>query len=133
MPAIESELYTYLQTQAGLTALVSDRIYPMRGPEIFPGDFITYQKLVGSRLISHQGDSNLATVRFQFSCWSPDYLAAKEVARQVVKALSGFNGTMGTTAAGGTTVELELDDYDEQTRLHRTIIDVRFLHRESIT
>ena len=131
---IEEALYTHLSGNAGLSALVSNRIYPMIMPQDVALPAVTYQKISGERMHTLQTDPGVASPRFQFNCWGSSYSSAKAVAVKVKDALKDFTGTLG--GAGGVTVlrvvgpEDELDDYDAETETFRTILDFFIWHQE---
>lgn len=131
MAGIEEGLYDYLKNYAGISSLVSSRIYPMVMPDeaVFPN--LVYQKISGIRSASHDGHSGLAHPRFQISCWAETYPAAKMLARQVVLALHGYTGLMGTVKCQAAFIDNETDDLDEGTKLFRVIVDVLIWHAEA--
>lgn len=124
MPSLEDGLYTFLAAQAGISALVGTRIYPLVAPEGAVMPCIVYQRIGGSRVVSHSGDSELARPRIQVSAWAETYDEAKSIAEAVVAATSGYSGTWGSVSIGAVEVEDGPDDYDEATRLYRKINDL---------
>ena len=87
---IAEALWARLQAVAGVTALVSARVYPLllRQNPTYPA--VTYEKVSGPRIENLQGLSGLAHPRFQFSCFGDDYEEADSVAEQVRLALEGY-------------------------------------------
>ncbi len=132
MPAFETGLYSYLSNYAPLVALVSNRIYPNIAPHEATYPLVVYQKISGPREATHDGNAGLARPRFQFSCYSPDYLAAKNVALRVVQGLHGFSGLMGTFTTDAF-IDNELDLFDEETRNHRIVVDALIWHNEDVS
>lgn len=127
-------MVAYLKGYAGLTALVSTRIYPQPLPQGATLPAVTYKRISTPRVMSHSGASGLAMPRFQFDCWSEDVLEARQVANQVRIALTAFRGTMG--GAGGVSVQggfpkNELGDYDPTPGRYRAILDVVIHHQEA--
>lgn len=133
MANIEEALFTRLSTFAGITALLSTRIFPLRAPDQLVVPFIVYQKITGNREQSHTGSSNLANPRFQVSCWGSTYASAKAVSRQVVLALDAFKGVVSGVDIQFSDIESEVDTFDEDTKLYRVLLDVIFWHQEVIT
>lgn len=125
----------FLEAQPGIAAFVDDRIFYMKMHDTETLPAIVVQQTGGRREISHSGSSKLTRARYQISSWAKEAPDAKDVSQQVVKALNGFNGQMGSPGieVGGTVIELELDDYDANTKHYRTLVDVSFWHRENIT
>lgn len=112
--SIETALYSYLTSYAGLTALVGDRIYPLVIPEQAGLPAIAYQRISTRITYSHDGDSELDRTRFQFACVAKTAKEAREVAEQVVAALSAYSGPMDGLNVGASFIENRLDGYEPQ-------------------
>ena len=112
--SIETALYSYLASYAGLTALIGDRIYPLVIPEQASLPAIAYQRISTRFTYSHDGDSELDRPRFQFSCVAATAKAAREVRDQVVAALSAYSGDMQGVNVGVSFIENEMDGYEPQ-------------------
>ena len=130
---IEEALYAFLAATAGVTALVSTRIYPQVIPQDAVLPAIAYQRISGPRVHSQSGASGLAYPRFQFTCQAATYSAARQVANAVRAALDGYRGTMG--GAGGVSVGAafvanEIDGYSEESGEHTVRLDVVIYHAE---
>lgn len=98
---IEAGLVAYLNARAGLTAIVSDRIYPLLVPQAEKGapdnyPAATYQIIDEPNEHSLAGVSQLAHPRVQLTGWGRTYGAALQVRDALVDAMDGFRGTMGT-------------------------------------
>lgn len=122
---LESGLVTYLEANGGLTLLTGARIYPLRLPQSPTLPAVVYQQISNAPEYSHEGSSNLAQVRIQFSCWSTTLLEAKQIADELEAALGGYRGLIGgrdTTAF----VDNRQSDDDPETGLYREIVDVIF-------
>lgn len=117
---VESDLYGYLSTYAGLTALISTRIYPLVAPQNVTKPYCTYQKISLERKYSHQGFSDLQRPRLQVSCYGETYGQARTVADQLIVALEAWPGAANIQAVF---VENEIDLYDYDTGLHYTPVD----------
>lgn len=123
---LEQALYSYLSTYAGLTALVSTRIYPVTMPQGVTYPAVTYTRISAPRIHAMGRDTGLASPRVQVDCWGSSYSSVKGVAAQVRAALQDFSGLMG--GAGGVTVqrafiEGDRDLYESDTQTHRTSMD----------
>lgn len=112
MADIEAGLFAFLSADAGISAVVGTRIYPLRVPEDATLPALAYHKISGPSEHSKDGDMNLNHPRFQFTCWADKYADAKAGRTAVVAALNGFanGGTMG----GAVVVEqvIVTDDMD---------------------
>lgn len=128
---IEEGLYAHLSGLAGLTALISNRIYPLKAPQdaIYP--LVVIQRVSGPRVYSHDGASGLAYPRFQISSWGRSAAEAKAVANQVRIGMNGFKGTMGDDVeVDACFLATELDRYDPETERYGTLLDFIIWHHE---
>lgn len=130
---IGEALYSYLSGYAGLTALVSKRIYPNKLPQktVYPA--VTYQRISGSRDHEFKTDSSLVHPVYQISCWDTSRKGADAAAKQVRLALQNYSGTMG--GVGGVVVsavlmEDEPEDYEPDTEIYSTKMDFEIWHYE---
>jgi len=123
---IERTLYDLLRQDAGVSATVADRIYPVRLPDEVILPAIVYLKASCIRYASHGGPSKLASSRFQLDCYSADYLEAKQLALAAVTALHGKKG--GDIQAAFN--ENETDGFSTDSGIYRVTADVLIWHRE---
>lgn len=131
MPVLEEPLYDYLSTE--LAPSVSDRVYPLRGPEGAGLPYVTYQRISTVRSYGHDPfglERAWVQARVQFTVWAAEAQVAIEVAEAVVAALSGYSGPMGSLSVGRADVVFEMDDYQPATKLYRRIVDVLFAYQE---
>jgi hypothetical protein len=111
---IEEDIYSDLSGFAGLSALISTRIYPLRMPQggTFPA--VVYTRVSGSRINNLDGE-NIQNPRFQVDCWAESYSAAKAVAAQVESAFAAASFTSVLIA--------DRDDRDDTTEIYRVSMD----------
>ena len=126
MTTFYQDLFTYLQTQTGLTSLIDTRLHPARLPQdpTFPS--VVFKKISKPRIVSQQGDSGLSNPRYQFTCWAIRYSVAEEIAQELRISLSGFKGTMNGRRVYAAFNENELDHVDPDTGAYAQIVDVIF-------
>jgi hypothetical protein len=135
---IDDSMYTYLSTFAGLTALVSKRVYPIVMPLncILPA--VSYQRISTERTHAFQADATLASATYQVSSWAKTdtvrkgYSHTQLVSTQVRTALQNFSGALGS---GGVTVSAvlligELSDYDTSTETYAIHQDFEVWYQE---
>lgn len=130
---IETAIQSALSADAGVAALVGDRIYYTRAIQDTAKPYIVFSKVGGVRMHTHQGAAGLVHARFQFSAFAETYIAAKNVQVEVQDVLQGFQGTLG--GAGGVEVytchyENEIDFYEDDTRLYHVAADYMFWYSE---
>ena len=110
--SIESDLYATLSGAAGVTALVSTRIYPNLVPENVANPCIDYSLITGTKLHTLIGQNDMRRALIQISCHGDTYASAKAVAVAVIAALQG-NGYQ----------QSEFDFYDSTTQTHTVAVD----------
>jgi hypothetical protein len=90
---IETALYTILSNNAGVSALVVARIYPIQPPPNAVSPYVLYQQVSGASDVSFDGATGFARSTWQVSCWASTYVVALRVSEAVRKALNGYSGT----------------------------------------
>ena len=113
---IETDLYTTLSGNAGVSALVGTRIYPNLVPESAANPCIDYSTVAETRVDTIAGVSDMRRSMMQISCHADTYAAAKGLAEAVFSALDG-NGYL----------ESAIDSYDPTTQVHSVYVTWRFL------
>lgn len=116
---VEELLYSCLKNCAGLSALVGDRIYPVRAPQGVTAPFCVYTKISNNRQYAMGGYANVQRHRFQVSCYGATYSSAKNVAAQVTAALEAWvaNEIKAAFAIN------EIDMYEKDTGLYHIPVD----------
>mgnify|MGYP000949950111 CR=1 FL=1 len=79
----ETELYAVLAAAAGLTALVSTRIYPDAIPEDSALPAVVYSRASTDPVLSVSGQKFAETARFQITAWDKTRTSSAAVADQV--------------------------------------------------
>ena len=132
MADVTEALYSQLAATAGLTALVSTRIYPdlMPQPPTLPA--VVYQMISNVREERHGGQTGDARPRFQVTCWASTALAAAAVAVQVRLAVMAMSGTIAAVAVIGAWNAGESRGYEPDTLRHFVAVDFFVAHREAV-
>lgn len=123
---IEELLFTRLSTFAGLTALVSTRIYPVIMPQETVKPAVTYQLISSPREVAMGSDPGLVKARFQLNAWATTALEARNVIKQVRLALERYR----VAGVEDCFIETEYDVFDEAAILHGRGLDVIVHHTE---
>lgn len=110
---MEEALTDHLMAQAGLTALVSNRITWGRRPQGSALPAVVLHVISRTPQYTMGGASDITSQRIQVDCWGDSYGSAKATARQVTAALSGLKTTVGGVEFLGSFKEGERDS-DEQ-------------------
>lgn len=124
--SIESDLYSGLTGHAGLSALISTRLYPDVAAQNATRPYAVYQRIstVKTQAISGVVVSELP--RFQFSIYADTALSALNVAAQVQAALLAFAGSSVTIYERP--LENERTVYEDESKLFRRDFDAQILH-----
>ena len=112
---IGDAIFQRLNGFAGLSALVSGRIYPARPPQNATRPYVVYHEQAPIDLapeINESGD--LVQSRFQIDAWAETASAAKAVGQQVRLALRDFSGTAAGVRIDDIRAEGGFDDFDEE-------------------
>lgn len=122
---MEEAVTALLLADAGLTALVGNRIHWMRLPQSVEGmPYVNLQTVSGIRDYHMGGPSGLTQHRLQVDAWGASYGSAKAAARAAAAVLSGHRGT--TLRGGFIDSERDFADADsgDVNRLFRTSFDI---------
>ena len=128
---IGEALYGYLSTYAGLTALISTRLYPDILPQTPTYPAVTMQLI--SRVRDHlfHADSTMAKSRYQFSCFGLTRTSAKVVSKQIRLALQNYSGMMGgLVSVSAVEIDGEIDNYETDVKVYSTMLDFLIWHEE---
>jgi hypothetical protein len=114
-----------LSATAGVTALVSNRIYPVTATQNATLPYITYSIVSVNPTDTKDRPSHLDAVRLQVDCWAATYMAAEAIHGAVRDAIDAY--TIGETVAGvvldGIKYETENDTLDEDVDIFRKSAD----------
>jgi hypothetical protein len=110
---LEEALVLQLQNDAGVSALVSTRIYPLVVPQDATLPAIAYQRISGPRAYSHSGPTGAVQARMQITSVASDYSGAKALSAAVRSAMRSFRGT------GGLDVDAVFEENESDTWMDR--------------
>lgn len=120
----EQTLFACLNNDSGVGALVNGRVVPLFVPQDGAFPCVVYQKISGPRVHSLKGQSGLARIRIQISCWALSFPEAKQVCEAVRLAIA--KGIPGAEMNDGP------DDYEPDTKRYRVDTDVFIWQKEDI-
>ena len=134
---IEAVIFTRLSGFAGLSALVSDRIYPVTLPQNVEMPAVTVALVSDIRIQAMGGFTGLVRARYQVTSWSgehddgtagnPDEAVA--VAKQLISALDGWTNTVGTVVQHSEVIN-KLQRHEADTQTYFVPVDVRISYEE---
>ncbi len=124
MGTIDSALYSRLSGHAGLSTLVSNRIYPPPVPQNPTYPLCTYQEIDRYPIHVFQGTAGVKHIRYQIDSWGATLASAKAVAAQVEAALDCYSGTSDGIVIKNSFLEAQRPSpYDDAEGVHRVIQD----------
>lgn len=112
---VEQQVESVLKNDAGVTAVVAGRIYPVLMPQNIALPAITYQRIATTPENGLAGHLGIDQVRMQVDSWSTKYSEVKDAAAAVRAALA-------LTPLFALCI-MELDDYEPATQTYRVIQD----------
>lgn len=130
MATLESALYTRLSGYAGLTALVSTRIYPIILPQEPTYPAVTYQRIDGPREHALSADMGIPHPRIQIDSWGNTHVQAWAVATQVRGALQRWSDADASPAVLDCLLDSDDDSYEPDAGVYRVRQDWIIWHRE---
>lgn len=107
---IEKSIHAFLIADPNLSALISNRLYPISAPQGIDGRknaYVVYTRIDTTPLLTNDGINQLTRARLQFAIYGPTYATVKDVGDKLRKAnnggmqFDGFHGTMGTDTIQG--------------------------------
>lgn len=111
--SFKTDLYDYLSTYPGLTALVGKKIYRVKVDQRAQPPYITWQIVSNIRTYSHQGNSGLNKISLQISCFANTTVENDAIAAQVAMAIDAWPGSNSKVQSAF--VEDDPDNYEEDT------------------
>lgn len=127
---LEEAFYSKATNTAGISALVSTRIYPNLIPETATLPAVAYQRVASTRQPAHDGSTGHARATLQVTCQAATYSAVKAVVAAIVAAFHGIRGTWGTVEVFRSAVNTEVDS-DEMEDAATVRVDLLIDYREA--
>lgn len=117
--SVESALAVELQDIDAVSALIVDRVYPVAAPQTSAQPFLTYRRVSGVVLYTHEGESSVQKAYFQISAVAETYAAVITLAAAVRAGLSGRRGLLGDSSvkASGIFFRDPEDSWNQETNL----------------
>jgi len=129
--AFEEGLRTLVLSNGSVAGLIGTRLYPNKLPQSPTYPAVVYERVGSSAVRRLGGGANRIRPRIRFHCWAETYGAAKNTAEALRDLLDGYRGAAGAFQIDDSTFETDIDDYDDDAKVHRVIIDFRLSHPES--
>lgn len=125
--SIESEIFTTLKENAGLSALVNGRVYPMRLPQRATLPAVSYQRV--STMVYQTRDNNvgLDRPRFQFDAWADDFDDVVAMRPALIRALLSLHAE-SNLRVDATILTNDQDVIEPESGRYRAIIEAYIWH-----
>lgn len=126
---VEADIFSRLSGYTTLAALIGTRVYPSLLPQNATYPAVSYRRVSSERPPVMGDDTGIVRARFQFDVWATSYsgmIAVKELVRE---AMQRYSGTATVTILE-TFILMDMDLYEDDTRIHHGVIDVEINYRE---
>ena len=121
---MESGLYSYLISNAGVIAVLGDRLYPVVVPESPTFPVAAFSVLSKVPVYTADGNSGFINYRVQFDTYGNTYADAKAVQFAITTAIDSYTGTLPDGTVVGNVMQVSARDlYDSDARVYRTLSD----------
>ena len=122
MTVIDEGLIAYLKTIAGVTGLVSTRIYGMVIPQGATLPCVVVTRISTPRTLTMDtsgATGDLINPRFQFDAWATTHASAKAITDALRAALNGKRGSVGGVTTRSTKANEEATTWEPEAELYR--------------
>ena len=125
MSTLNSFIFSTLSADAGLSALVGNRIYPLVAADATEPPYIIFSRVATVPAESHEAPSGLDVTTVQFSCFAKKFSTASAIADALRAALE-----QATPPDGGSIhFTASRDFFEQETRLYDFQLDADFWHQ----
>jgi len=127
---IEDGLFYYLTNNAGVSAIVGTRVYPLVMAQKTTLPAVTYQTTALRPDRSLDGNTGRMTATIQINAWAETHVAVKSLAEALRTALNDYSGAMGSDTIQRSRVLNETDGWDEDTGFYRVSMQITIVYYE---
>ena len=135
MPEIGEAIFSRLDGDAALSALVSSRIFPMVVPQSAPFPCVRYEIIDAiPRVRAMHSDPGLTQPRVQFDAFAETYAAAIAIRTAIRNSIQRFRGPVAGVDVLAVYIEDEQDSFEaipDEAGVYRARFDCVIWHRES--
>lgn len=136
MADIRKAIYTLLTQDAGVSALIGTKVYPLRAPQVQTAPYITWHVIntltYGTKANpDNNGESPVDRLTVQINCVAGNYTTASDIAAAVRTAIDRYPDTqIFGIDINGIDFNDESDTYDDEVNLYMTIVEY-FIRRKN--
>ena len=134
MTVLDEGIIAYLQGVAGITALVSTRVYGDRIPQAATLPCIVVQRIDTPRILTMQSSGatgDLIHPRFQLDAWATTHASAKAITDAIRATLHGKTGSAGGVTLRAALADNERVGWEPESQLYRGRSDYIVWHEEA--
>lgn len=126
MVTIEEVLRTLLLSDSTVSGLVGTRVFPVQLPLDCPLPAISLHK------ISNPNNNllDVASPRFQFSCWAEDYLEVQQLKNAVISALNRYKGVASGIHIKQIVYLDASDAHEDITDIYHVPVDMKIIYQK---
>lgn len=125
-----SNLIKILKTDASISALLGERIYPGRLPQDIHLPAICVTQLGDDHGYTQQGPEHFVRALVQIDCYGEQYAQAILAAEYTQASIDGYKGNWETSRIGGVFLQDVRDDYEVDIKVYRVSHDYVVWHEE---
>ena len=133
MAYIEEEIRARLNTFAGVSALVSGRIYPIHLPQNPTYPCVVYTRIANEHFNNLDGSAGLSSPFIQVDAWADDPMEARDIGEQIRLALQGYSGSLASgVTIHGISLDSDREGFEYEVGTYRHSADYTVWHSEVI-
>lgn len=110
---IEDAIYTKLSSDASVSGIVSDRVYPYVASSSATLPYVVFQKVSGGPINQNTGSTGTINVRIQIDVLHDNYEDCRTLAEAVFSAMDGWRDVSADPSVSSCLMVEERDDFDE--------------------
>lgn len=110
--SIHEDIYAYLSGLSGLTALVSDRIYPVFLPQGVSPPCVRFERSSDGGFKDFDGQGQTIRVEIQFDCLALTLSQTEVIAKAIKDDLLNKKGSFGSKNLQAVFLESEFDTFE---------------------
>ena len=126
--SIESATYTRLAAHAGVSALVSDRIYPQHLPQNTTYPCVAYRRQDGNPVSLLGSDTSVMHTRIEIACFAVAYDAMINLADEIRQCWQRYSGTSDSVVIRDTFIVDISNDYEPDLELYEGTVIIKITH-----
>ena len=125
---IQDALVARITADAGMHALIQDRVYALLAPQGVRSPYLVYTNVATHRESTYCASDLMQQAMYQFDSYSKNYREALLVAKALKLCLLDFEGAMGDTHVASVKLENESELLDPDPGLYRVLTTLIIWH-----